>query len=433
MIKLILNTFLTKLVLAILRFIMNVFLARFLGPELKGLYWVLQNAIGFISALSTFSVGESYTYYLGKEKLSIVAIKCINILVVAVGSIISGLLLYLIFNLNLNDKLDFNIFFFPSFVLCIALIYEYLLMQELKARLEIYRANILYVLSRVALLVYVVGHGPTLEAVDVIFYSIYSSVILMGMLFLAALWFEDYKKWGVFSDLKRDIKRWRDYLKYSLQAHFGTLINLFEYRVDALLAVYFIDLKLLGVYSVALSFGQLNYYIVNSINTVLFPTIVRDSMELSEYLRVLRMAMIPIVLGTSGVVLGVNLLGTIVFGQEYTEIGIYVALLAPIFVLESYNRLFATLLKAHNALHEFNRIAIYSLCLYFPLLFLFGYLFSIKGLILASFFSYFFRSLLYVGWIRVSLSDNLSIYDFLPKSEEVVGVTKIIWGKYKDR
>ena len=431
MIKLILNTFLTKLVLAILRFILNVFLARFLGPEQKGLFWVLQNAVGFISSLSTFSVGESYIYYLGNKKLSIVTIKFINILVVVVGSIISGLLLYFLFNLNFNDRLDFNIFFFPSFVLSIILIYEYLLMQELKARLEIYRANILYALSRVALLGYVVVHGPTIEVVDVIFYSIYSSVILMGMLFLAAIRFEDHKKWGVFSDLKRDMKRWRDYLKYSLQTHFGTLINLFEYRVDALLAVYFIDLKLLGIYSVALAFGQINYYIVNSINTVLFPTMVRDSMELREYLRVLRMAMIPILLVTCGVVLGANLLGTIIFGQEYTEIGIYVSLLAPIFVLESYNRLFATLLKAHNALHVFNRIAIYSLLLYFPLLLLLGSLFSIQGLILASFISYFFRSFLYVRWIRANLNGNLSIYDFLPKSEEVVGTAKIIWEKYK--
>ena len=385
--------------------------------------------IGFISSLSTFSVGESYIYHLGKKNLSIITIKFIHIVVFILGSIISALLLYLIFNLNLNDNLDFNIYFLPSFILCVTLIYEYLLMQELKARLEIYRANILYALSRVALLAFVVIHGSTLQPVDVIVYSVYTSLILMGMMFVVALIYGDYGKWGNFNNLKQDIKKWRDYCRYSLQAHFGTLINLFEYRVDALLAVYFIDLKLLGLYSVALYFGQLNYYIFNSVNTFLFPTIVRESMSLKDYMRVVRISMFPIVLGSCLVVLVVGLLGTIIFGQEYSGIEMFVLLLAPVFILESYNRLFATLLKSHNALPEFNRIAIYSLFIYFPLFIVLGYLFSIEGLILASFCSYLFRSFLYTKWIKESLSDSISMNDFLPKLDEVMGSAKIIWEK----
>ena len=95
------------------------------------------------------------------------------------------------------------------------------------------------------------------------------------------------------NEFKNDLIKWKEYVLFSLKAHVGTILNLAEYRLDAIIAAFIIDLRLLGIYSVVLAIGQINYYLINSVNTVLFPNIVRGNVDIKGFLRVLRLSLFP--------------------------------------------------------------------------------------------------------------------------------------------
>ena len=274
MFKFILNTFFVKLFLAGVKFLLNIVLARFLGAGVKRA--VLRSSkYYFLSSFGTASIGEAYIYYHGKKRLSLITIKFFNILVIIFGGIFSSLCLLLVFESSLGSNLEMDIYFWPSLILCLLLIYEYLILQELKARLKIYRANIYYAISKVIFLLIIFFNGSELQPVDVIIYNIYAVISLVLLLLVPLFYYREISIWGGMNEFKNDLIKWKEYVLFSLKAHVGTILNLAEYRLDAIIAAFIIDLRLLGIYSVVLAIGQINYYLINSVNTVLFPNIVR--------------------------------------------------------------------------------------------------------------------------------------------------------------
>ncbi len=424
MFKFILNTFIVKLFLAGIRFALNIVLARFLGAELRGLYYILQNIIGFLASFGSGSIGEAYIYYHGKEKLSLITIKFLNMLVILLGGIFSSLFLLLIFKSELGTNIDLATYFWPSLALCILLIYEYLILQELKARLKIYRANIYYAISKVIFLIIIIINGKELEPVDVIIFNIYAVISLILLLLIPIFYYGELSKWGGLDDLKRDLSSWKEYISFSFKAHFGTILNLAEYRVDAIIAAFIIDLRLLGIYSVVLAVGQINFYIINSVNTVLFPSIVRGNVDIKGFLRVLRLSLLPILVITIILALFTDSIDSFVFGNEYDDVGKYFIWMVPVIILESFNRLLATLMKSSNALGTFNKIAIISIAIYLPCLFILANWLSLYGLILASFISYIIRAIMYTKWMKATFPEDIKLRYFMPSIKETISLIK---------
>ena len=89
MLKLILNTFAVKLILAGIRLVMNIVLARLLGPELRGLYYVIQNIVGFTASFSTLSIGEAYIYFHGKSRLGVSSMRLFSFVATALGGFVA--------------------------------------------------------------------------------------------------------------------------------------------------------------------------------------------------------------------------------------------------------------------------------------------------------------------------------------------------------
>lgn len=238
------------------------------------------------------------------------------------------------------------------------------------------------------------------------------------MLLLPFFYYKDYKKFGSLNDLKEDLLRWKEYISFSLKAHFGTILNLAEYRIDALIAAFIIDTRLLGIYSVVLAIGQINFYIINSVNTVLFPTIVRGKIKIGGFLKILRLSLLPVFLVTFLIAISIDALDVMIFGPDYDEVGKYFIWMIPVIILESFNRLLATLLKSENALGVFNKIAVVSIVIYLPLLVLLANLYGLYGLIIASFISYFVRSSLYVIWMKNKFNKKVKFKEFIPSFKE---------------
>ena len=426
MFKFILNTFFVKLFLAGVKFLLNIVLARFLGAELRGLYYVLQNIIGFLSSFGTASIGEAYIYYHGKKRLSLITIKFFNILVIIFGGIFSSLCLLLVFESSLGSNLEMDIYFWPSLILCLLLIYEYLILQELKDRLKIYRSNIYYAISKVIFLLIIFFNGSELQPVDVIIYNIYAVISLVLLLLVPLFYYREISIWGGMNEFKNDLIKWKEYVLFSLKAHVGTILNLAEYRLDAIIAAFIIDLRLLGIYSVVLAIGQINYYLINSVNTVLFPNIVRGNVDIKGFLRVLRLSLFPVLLITIILALVTDSIDSYVFGDDYEDVGKYFVWMVPVILLESFNRLLATLMKSNNALGTFNKIALISILIYLPCLFLLANFFSLYGLILASFISYLIRAIMYIRWMKMTFPGQVRLRYFIPDIKETIMLIKNI-------
>ena len=319
-----------------------------------------------------------------------------------------------------------DIYFWPSLILCLLLIYEYLILQELKARLKIYRANIYYAISKVIFLLIIFFNGSELQPVDVIIYNIYAVISLVLLLLVPLFYYREISIWGGMNEFKNDLIKWKEYVLFSLKAHVGTILNLAEYRLDAIIAAFIIDLRLLGIYSVVLAIGQINYYLINSVNTVLFPNIVRGNVDIKGFLRVLRLSLFPVLLITIILALVTDSIDSYVFGDDYEDVGKYFVWMVPVILLESFNRLLATLMKSNNALGTFNKIALISILIYLPCLFLLANFFSLYGLILASFISYLIRAIMYIRWMKMTFPGQVRLRYFIPDIKETIMLIKKI-------
>ena len=310
-----------------------------------------------------------------------------------------------------------NTLFHLSFL--VSLIYEYFVLQELKARYKIERANIFYALSKLFLLGMIFQKGDGLSPVDVVILNIVAVVFLIISLWGPAIYYRELPSSSWWADLRADMKRVKEYLEFSAKAHLGTMLNLAEYRLDGIVAAFFIDFRLLGIYSVVLSIGQINYYIINSVNTVLFPNYVRGNMEFSDFTRVIRFTLIPVIVITGSLAIVVDAIDHLVFGDGFSEVGSYFVWTIPIILLESFNRLAATLFKVNNALSEFNKISVISLLLYLPALAVLGHFFDLYGLILASTISYCLRSVLFFKYMKGTYPDDVFLRKFVPDLREL--------------
>ena len=246
--------------------------ARLLGPEGKGLIYLLIVWFSLSTELGSVGLGDASIYFIGRNRKKLPVVFGTLLIAVATISIllVSGGWLFLQYRgATIYDQFPLWVWVIIALLVPIHLL-EMFLMQMLSAILRIREINIVDV-TRVTIylllfifLVIIMGWGFNGAFLA---YALSTCSATMAFLLLL-LYYGGRPKWPDWALLLAS-------LRYGLKAYFASLLGLLTLRLDALLIASLAvnGVQAAGVYSVATSLAEFLLFIPTSIRLSLFPMV----------------------------------------------------------------------------------------------------------------------------------------------------------------
>ena len=299
-----------------LNFLLNIVIARTLGPSGRGLYAVYILTPSLLSMLLSLSLDESHVYFLSKGH-STGNVFSISL----VYSLVSGAFLFLSF--YISPKIYFSIFKnLPQNAMLYAILITpfFLLFRYLRSIflgtghiktynfLDSMRIGILFVFISLGVLLIKPDIGIIQHAVN---YHILLAVIIACILLIP-----DFKYGHVKTHL---FSLFKNELKYGLKAYPGITMSFFNRRLDVFILNYFRTPGEVGIYSVSTALAELLWKLPNSMAIPLFPKVAKDDKKSStEFTRfIARLTLFVLIfLGIFMVLIGRPLI-IILFGHKF--------------------------------------------------------------------------------------------------------------------
>lgn len=278
--KAILGTFLTNIIFLLVGFITSIFTTRFLGPEGRGVFAIFQANITLFTMLFTFNISGAIIYYFTNKELS-----SSNIVGGSIAGLLSGLLLLslVLFALYFSGYIDllfpkeYSSWYYIIFVLsAFVLISSYNFFQSGLRAIKEFRilnnSNLIMGFSSLAyfsVLYFFIGSDSKLSArLDLAIWG-YALIYLVPIFITIALfWNRIFKNIKVDFDLKSSTATAFPFIITGLAAD---ALNFINYRVDFWFVEHFVGIAQLGLYSLAVSLGQLLWVVPAAIGLVLMP------------------------------------------------------------------------------------------------------------------------------------------------------------------
>lgn len=248
----------------------NIILARWLGPEGKGIYSLAVLVPWMIFWFGSLGIGVSTIYYAGQKKYSNLQIVS-NSLFIAV--IIIGLVAVLYFPLlpfiskSLVKNVDLGLLGISFFIFPVVLITSCLagVPQGLQQIKEVSTIDILKTLTNLGFIVLFVV---------LLKMSIRGAVVATLVSFLAGLLLAVFLVLRISPiRIQMDLRIIKDLVGYGMKGHIGTVVQFFNYRLDMFLINLFLTTASVGIYSISVLIAELIWYIPGAVSRVLFPRI----------------------------------------------------------------------------------------------------------------------------------------------------------------
>lgn len=293
-------------------------IARFLGPEGKGIVSLMTSFSILTATVACLSLEGGLAYYLSRHKLWL---RSSFLLAITFAFSLWGIAtsFLLIFKKILSDTFLESLVGYP-FVIIIALIGIVIcnrLLVGILQGLQFFRILLVpqsvtsLLLFSSLILLYVLGELSILNALlayaffPVIILIIYTSNIL-------------YTAWKI--PRRKSEGMWRKVLIFSLKQHFGTIFREVNYRLDYLILAYFLSVDKLGFYSVAVGLSELIWHIPMAVGLTTFPRIAQANYQKGCILAIqtVRLTLIiSILAGILFLIIGPVLI-KVVFGSKFT-------------------------------------------------------------------------------------------------------------------
>ena len=320
----ILNTFGTKILVAIINLTIAILISQVLGDNGKGVQSLVLTNISFILIFSEIVCGASLVYLTSRHsfsKLWLPSILWALLMAAVMGLIISLLTPGLDFSLAVHTAI-------LSFVSSFANIHFRILI----GKEEVKKANANTLLQPFMLLLTLVVYYLLLGKRDIFGYIIalyvaYLSSSILGFFQLR----EEYKslRWYPFGEYKEALK---DLFKYGFLNQTGHFVQFFNLRLSYYLLNAYVDTAHVGVYSNSVSLAESIWIISNSIALVQYARISNSTDKEYNQKLTLNLGKICFVISLAAVVVLALLpssLYTFVFGPEFGEMSHIIRILAP--------------------------------------------------------------------------------------------------------
>jgi O-antigen/teichoic acid export membrane protein len=195
-------------------------------------------------------------------------------------------------------------------------------LKEIHFRNTIYTLQALFTLIAALIVAFIYGNQglPYLLMVNVLSYFI---VIFLSIKKIGIDYYISHKLFSV-TTLK-------ELFNYGIKSHFGNIFKQLSYRIDVLIIAYFLPIKELGLYAVAVTFSELVWKIPDAIGFVLLPTISakngKNSYEITA--KVSRVILLPMLFVCVFIFLFNEYFLNLLFGKEFLEANSCVRFLLP--------------------------------------------------------------------------------------------------------
>lgn len=248
------GTFFSSMIASILSVPISIILARFLGPEGKGVVTLVLLVIGQLTAILTFGVEIALVYYAGRQLANIEKIGNAAMgLGILLGSI--GVLLGMtIFKFGLNNFLPNNLL--PILILMtstipMALITTFLrnLIRVTGRIIEEGMLSVMAVFLNLVIISAAFLAGFALKGVLVAFWL---SSILLALLVIG--FGIHWKILDVRSKFTSSL--WKPLIHYGIKLHLGSIFQSLNYRFDVYLVAFFLGSASVGWYSISVAMAE---------------------------------------------------------------------------------------------------------------------------------------------------------------------------------
>ncbi|MGF7117959.1 oligosaccharide flippase family protein [Methanobacterium oryzae] len=284
-------TFFSQILILITGFVLSVVIARYLGPSGKGILAFLATITSIGLQLSNLGLHASNTYYVSKDKSFLPRLARNSIFSSILFGFMVILILYSFYLLKPEFFANISPILFVITLLAIPfqllfLFYSNLLLGIQKIKEYNYLLLINNVLSNLIIIVIVLFGLGLLDIV--LFQFFFALIIAIGM--IVFLKFNRELKDVTYSEnlpfykmkesmvkylyqFKPDFELLKTTSRYGFKIYLAALFSFLVLRSDIILVNYFLGSAATGIYSIAVSFGDLIYLIPVTVASILFPKV----------------------------------------------------------------------------------------------------------------------------------------------------------------
>lgn len=290
----------------------SVIVSRMLGPEGRGIYGLIMTVIVLSASFGVFGFGAANTYFIAKDRDSAKALGIQSIVVGLLGSMICGLVFYLIYTYQPGMVSGVNGILFAVTLLMLPLfLWGNLLSQAFLGLGRIIAYNIFNAGQRIIFL------GAALFMLIVLHHDIetYMISVIAGIAMLVGLYILWYFR--VSPESKSiDLKLVSKSFFYGSRPYIATIFALATLRSGIFFVNHFRGISEAGLFAVAQQISELLVIVPSVIGGILFPRVADgDSKDLTpKVLRTMSVLFLPILIILA---LGAKPIITFLFGPEF--------------------------------------------------------------------------------------------------------------------
>lgn len=397
------STFTARITAFLITIIINIIIARVLGPSGKGIWAALLFIPTMTYTLFNLGIEESNVYFTSSKKYNQKKIINYSLLIALVVSLIvfiiyfSGYdIIYRFMSLR-YEKLNHHQLILTMSAIPFVFIFNYL-SGYIQGMGEIYTANKLSVLSQFITLIGISIAFFVFKAGLTGLVCVYLGVRILVTGVIGLMVRIKTGKIPLRAEKNTGISYLKDNLGYGLKSYLAGSTEILNYRIDFILIYTFLGASFLGIYTVAVAVSEIIWFASRSIAFPLFPGISSSVDKDSEKMvhSAGRLTFYSSMVLSIILMISIHILIPLFFGKEFSS-AVYVAyILIPGIFLSSPSRAIMTYFKATGTPQVNTRVNTITLIINIFLNILLIPRSGIKGAAIASVISYIANYLIYL-------------------------------------
>ena len=262
--------FIASIVIFLARFLTSIIIARSLGPDGKGIYFLVLSTATIFTLVISFGLNSAVTYFTASKKFPIMHLFGFILLAVIILGAIGVIIFFTAYQAILSTTVlkDVN----PIFIYIILALLPFNLFSSLSMSIllgeqriltynliEISRALLILVLQ---ILSFLIGAG--------INGAIFAWVTANLLVFIVTLYLLR-DQFHIPDQSSMTVVR--PAFLYGIKSYLANLLTFFNYRLDSYFVNYFINPSAVGLYSTSVSTAEFIWYVPNAVSNALFPKV----------------------------------------------------------------------------------------------------------------------------------------------------------------
>lgn len=272
-------TFFARTLQLILGVVLAAIIARILGPEGRGIYFMVLLLPTFAIVFTDIGIGTASVYFLGRGNYSRQEIFGFNLtmsFVTSICAILFGFILLIFFGNIVFPGIALEYLYISLFLIPVNIFFNYQI-NILLGLQKITRYNILNALKDFLVLIFT---GVLLLGLDYGIKAAIISILAAGLVVDILLYYAVKKEMsGISFKFKKGLQR--DFFIFGSKIYFSNVLGIVHYRIGIVLLNVYLSPVAVGLYSIATVISERIWLISQSASLVIFPKVSSETNEKS--------------------------------------------------------------------------------------------------------------------------------------------------------